>query len=204
MMDNKNRSGAALYVHGKGGSAAEAEHFKPLFPLREVVGLDYKTFTPWETRTEIFQAVSELSDRYAGVILIANSVGAFFALNAGIDAFVSKAYFISPVVDIEKLILDMMSASDVSEEELKAKGVIKTAIGKELSWEYLRYIREHPVKWDVPTEILYGSGDRLVAYESVAAFAEKFGAKLTVMDGGEHWFHTDAQMRFLDEWLLNN
>ena len=24
---------------------------------------------------------------------------------------------------------------------------------------------------------------------------------LTVMEGGEHWFHTEEQMRFLDEWI---
>lgn len=24
---------------------------------------------------------------------------------------------------------------------------------------------------------------------------------LTVMPGGEHWFNTDKQMRFLDNWL---
>ena len=204
MIDNKRNTGAALYVHGKGGGAAEAERYKPLFPDHEVVGLDYKTFVPWETGKEIYKAVSELRERFGEVILIANSIGAFFSLNAGIDALLRKAYFISPVVDMERLILGMMSASDVSEEELKAKGAVKTASGEEVSWEYLRYVREHPVKWSVPTEILYGSGDRLVAYESVSAFAEKFGAKLTVMDGGEHWFHTDAQMRFLDEWLLNN
>ena len=28
------------------------------------------------------------------------------------------------------------------------------------------------------------------------------GAKLTVMKGGEHRFHTKEQMRFLDEWIL--
>ena len=27
------------------------------------------------------------------------------------------------------------------------------------------------------------------------------GAALTVMPGGEHWFHTEAQMQFLDRWL---
>ena len=32
---------AVLYVHGKSGSAAEAEHFKSLFPSFDVVGLDY-------------------------------------------------------------------------------------------------------------------------------------------------------------------
>jgi len=27
------------------------------------------------------------------------------------------------------------------------------------------------------------------------------GAELTVMEDGEHWFHTGGQMRFLDEWI---
>jgi len=22
------------------------------------------------------------------------------------------------------------------------------------------------------------------------------------MDGGEHWFHTDEQMQFLDNWII--
>lgn len=37
-----------LYIHGKGGSAAESEHYTNLFPEYELLGLDYKTFTPWE------------------------------------------------------------------------------------------------------------------------------------------------------------
>ena len=24
---------------------------------------------------------------------------------------------------------------------------------------------------------------------------------LTVMEGGDHWFHTEEQMCFLDEWI---
>ena len=42
-----------LYIHGKGGSAAESEHYRPLFPGSEVIGLDYQTFSPWETGGEI-------------------------------------------------------------------------------------------------------------------------------------------------------
>ena len=38
-----------LYVHGKGGTAEESEDYKPLFPGDEVIGLDYRTFSPWET-----------------------------------------------------------------------------------------------------------------------------------------------------------
>ena len=56
---------AVLYIHGKDGSAAESEHYKPLFPDGEVMGLDYQTFTPWETGKEIRVAVEELKTRYA-------------------------------------------------------------------------------------------------------------------------------------------
>lgn len=31
-----------LYIHGKGGDVAECEHYKPLFPDRDVIGLDYR------------------------------------------------------------------------------------------------------------------------------------------------------------------
>ena len=40
----------------------------------------------------------------------------------------------------------------------------------------------------------------LVVYGS-AAFAAGISAPLTVMPGGEHWFHTPEQMAFLDDWI---
>lgn len=190
-----------LYIHGKGGSAAESEHYKPLFPDCEVMGLDYKTFTPWETGKEIRTAVEELKSKYAHIVLIANSIGAFFSMNAGLNGLIEKAYFISPIVDMEKLICDMMLWANVSEEELKAKGVISTAFGEDLSWEYLCYARSHPLDWRVPTQILYGSTDNLTSLETMRGFAQKHHAPLTVMEGGEHYFHTDEQMRFLDDWI---
>lgn len=168
---------AVLYIHGKDGSATECEHYKPLFPNCEVMGLDYQTFTPWETGKEIRIAVEELKTKYENIILIANSIGAYFSMNAGINGVIQKAYFISPVVDLEKL------------------------NGYELSPEYLHYVRSHPIVWDVPTQILYGSNDNLTSFETMKDFAEKHHAGLTVMENGEHWFHTDEQMRFLDDWI---
>lgn len=193
---------AVLYIHGKGGSAAECEHYRPLFPDREVLGLDYQAFTPWETGTEIRAAMEELKTGYKSIVLIADSIGAFFSMNAGIDHLISKAYFISPIVDMEKLIRDMMSWANVTEAELQSKGVIHTAFGEDLSWDYLCYVRDHPIDWTVPTLILYGSRDNMTSLETISDFAEKHNARLTVMEGGEHWFHTGEQMRFLDEWIL--
>ena len=191
-----------LYIHGKGGKAAESEHYRTLFPGSEVIGLDYQTFSPWETGAEILDAVIKLKDRYKCITLIANSIGAFFSMNAGIDGMIRKAYFISPVVDMEKLILNMMSWANVTEKELEEKGVNPTSFGEDLSWEYLCYVREHLASWTVPTRILYGSRDNLTSHETITAFAKAHGAELTVMDGGEHWFHTDEQMQFLDNWII--
>jgi pimeloyl-ACP methyl ester carboxylesterase len=192
---------AVLYIHGKGGSATESEHYKSLFPDYDVMGLDYQTFTPWETGKEIYHAVTRLKEEYDRVILIANSIGAYFSMNADISAMIDRAYFISPIVDMEKLIADRMTWTNVTEVELKKQGVIPTSFGEDLSWEYLCYVREHPVKWSVPTAILYGRNDPLTSYETISAFAENHHARLTVMENGEHWFHTEEQMQVLDNWV---
>ena len=192
---------AVLYIHGKGGCAAECMHYRPLFPDCEVFGLDYQTFTPWETGAEIHAAAEKIKDKFERLILIANSIGAFFSMNAGIDARLQKAYFISPIVDMEKLICDMMAWANVTETQLQSKGLIHTAFGEDLSWEYLCYVRSHPICWTAPTCILYGSRDNLTTRAAIRGFAEKHHAPLTVMEGGEHWFHTEDQMRFLDEWI---
>ena len=190
-----------IYIHGKGGSAAESEHYKPLFPCCDVIGLDYKTFSPWKTGKEIHAAVEKLKAEYNSIILIANSIGAFFSMNAEIDSLIEKAYFISPIVDMEKLITDMMTWANVVEDELKQQGVIRTEFGENLSWDYLCYVRDHPIRWNCPTAILYGSRDNMTSYDTIKSFAEKHHADLTVMENGEHWFHTEKQMKFLDSWI---
>lgn len=190
-----------LYVHGKGGSAAESGRYVPLFPGFEVIGLDYKTFTPWETGREIREFVEKLCREGKNITLIANSIGAYFCMCAGIDTRIRRAYFISPIVDMERLIRNMMVLENVSEDELQRRQTIPTSFGESLSWAYLSYAREHPLAWDAPTEILYGSEDDLTDIETVAAFARAHGAGLTVMDGGRHWFHTPEQTAFLDDWI---
>lgn len=72
-----------------------------------------------------------------------------------------------------------------------------------MSWEYLHYVRKHPIEWNIPTCILYGEKDNLTSEETISEFADRIGATLTVMKDGEHWFHTDAQMKVLDNWISN-
>ena len=200
----REKMDAVLYIHGKGGSAVESGHYKPLFPDCMVTGLDYQTFTPWETGKEIRSAVKALKDIHENIVLIANSIGAYFSMNADIDGLIQKAYFISPIVDMEKLIVDMMTCAKVTETELKARGVIHTEFGEDLSWDYLAYVRSHPVEWTAPTKILYGGKDNLTSLETISRFAKAHNADLTVMEDGEHWFHTEEQMKFLDDWIQRN
>ncbi len=190
-----------IYVHGKGGNAAEAAHYQPLFPEDTVIGMDYQSQTPWAAKEEFPPFFEKQRTGYDAVTLIANSIGAFYALHALSEAQVQRAYLISPVADMEKLIQSRMAWMQVDDQTLCARGVIPTQFGMDLSWEYLCYVREHPITWNIPTKILYGEGDALTSLASVADFAKQIGAQLTVMPGGEHWFHTEEQMRFLDDWI---
>ena len=193
-----------IYVHGKGGTAEEAKHYQPLFAESDVIGFDYKSQNPWEAKREFPDFYDLHSKGYDSVILVANSIGAFFSMNALAEKKISKALFISPIVNMENLITNMMIWSNVTEDELCSKKEISTDFGETLSWEYLCYVRKHPMKWNIPTCILYGANDNLTSIETVSAFAEQIGAILTVMNDGEHWFHTDKQMEFLDNWIRNS
>lgn len=191
-----------IYVHGKGGSAAEAEHYKALFPEAEVLGFDYRAQTPWEAKAEFPQFFEKQRKQCDRLTLAANSIGAFFSMSSLDETLIDRAYFISPVVDMKNLIENIMLWTGVSERELAEKQEIPTQFGETLSWAYLTYVREHPVLWQVPTRILYGAYDNLTSLETIRAFAEKTGAELTVMPDGEHWFHTERQMQFLDQWIV--
>ena len=41
----------------------------------------------------------------------------------------------------------------------------------------------------------------MTSKETITAFAKETGASLTIMPDGEHWFHTEKQMKFLDQWI---
>lgn len=189
-----------VYIHGKGGSAEEAEHYKPLFPESDVIGFNYAANDPQSAKGEFLGYFDRVSVGYDSVMLIANSIGAFFAMSSLSEKKIDRALLISPIVDMEKLISDMMMWAGVTDEELSERGEISTEFGEVLSYKYLCYVRDNPVMWNVPTYILYGERDNLTAFVTISEFAERINAPLTVMKDGEHWFHTDEQMRFLDEW----
>ena len=86
-----------VYIHGAGGSASEAEFYKEIFS-EDVIGLDYKSNTPWDFKEETKVFFEENKD----IVLIANSIGAYFAMLCNFSF--RKAFLISPVVDKESAV----------------------------------------------------------------------------------------------------
>lgn len=192
---------AILYIHGKGGSYLEAENYKKNCPGFDIIGIDYNDYFPWIVQNQIKAAYDEACKGHEHIYIIANSVGAYLAMHTLQNCKIEKVLFISPVLDMERLILDMMQWANVTEQELYEKGKIPTDFGETLSWEYLNYVRKNPIEWSIPTKILYAEKDNLISHKTVDAFVESHNATLTVMKNGEHWFHTEEQIAFLNEWM---
>ncbi|ULQ59155.1 alpha/beta hydrolase [Brucepastera parasyntrophica] len=103
---------------------------------------------------------------------------------------------------MERLIRNMMKWANVSSEQLREKGNIETDFGETLSWDYYQYVRNHPLKkWDSKTFILYGENDNLTERSILDSFSGKYNCDVTVMDKGEHYFHTPEQIHYLEKWI---
>lgn len=190
-----------LYIHGKGGNHLEAKRYENICLDFDVIGVDYHDDFPWIVQDQIMSAYDKVSQQYDKIFIIANSIGAYFTMHTLHNYQIEKALFISPILDMERLILDMMSWANVSEEELRKKGEIPTDFQETLSWKYLCFVKENPIKWNIPTEILYAKKDHLTTRQTVDEFVSCHNANLTIMENGEHWFHTTEQLLFLDNWI---
>jgi surfactin synthase thioesterase subunit len=136
------------------------------------------------------------------ISLLGCSMGAYFSLLAYENETLDQAIFLSPVVDMERIIQNMMTWFSISEDRLQAEQEIATPIGQPLYWDYYYYVKEHPIShWAFPTDILYGSADNLCERDTIESFAQRFGCQLTIMQEGEHFFHTLEQLAFCKTWL---
>ena len=203
-----------LYIHGKMGCKEEAARIAEIVCPKgyHVLSIDLpghgermgemECFVPWEVVPELRAVYDYATEHWKNVSLYANSIGAYFSLLAFRDVKLEKSLFVSPILDMEKLIHDMMGWACVSWEQLWEAGEISTNFGETLSLKYLTYAEEHPItKWDSPTAILYAAKDHLTARGTVVTFSRRFGCSVTVMENGEHWFHTEEQVAVLDAWL---
>ncbi len=139
------------------------------------------------------------------ISLWANSMGAYFSLLAYKDEVLKQSMFLSPVLDMSRIIQNMMKWFDITEEQLCMEKEISTPIGQILYWDYYQYVIKKPiVKWDPPTSILYGKKDELCEYDILSSFISKFNCSLSVSDASEHYFHTEKDLTIYRKWLNKN
>lgn len=138
------------------------------------------------------------------ISLFSCSMGAYFSLIAYAREELKKCLFLSPVVDMERIIENMMNWFSITEERLRKEKEIPTPVGQVLYWDYYCYVKEHPVTdWKIPTSILYGSEDDLCEPEIISSFSKRFDCDLKILEKGEHYFHTEEQLDFFRQWLKN-
>lgn len=203
-----------LYVHGQGGSKDEAEQFAKIANKfsYQVLSIDLPehgerieevdSLNPWDVLPELDLVIGYMKLNWEHISLFANSIGAWFSMQGMNNEILERAIFVSPIIDMENLISNMMKYENISQNELKEKQNITTSSGQSLSWRYFKYAAENPIsKWDIPTYILFAKDDIFTGNELMKAFATKFTCNLTVIEQAEHWFHTPSQLEVLHSWM---
>ena len=200
-----------LFLHGQMGRQEEAEAFARVACPKgfQVLAIDLpghgqrqergEEFAPWTAVPDIRAAWDWAALRWKAISLRANSIGAYFAMLA-LDV-PCRALLVSPILDMEGLILAMMGKAGVTESRLREEGEIETGSGPTLSWEYLCWVRQHPSHvWGCPVRILYGSKDDMTPWDTVQEYAHGQGAMVTLAEGAGHWFHTPEELALLKKW----
>lgn len=146
-----------------------------------------------------------VKERWNTINLFANSIGAYFSLLAFYHEPIQHAWFLSPVVNMQMIIENMMMWFHVDEAQLSKEKEIATPIGQTIYWDYYCYVKKHPItNWPIPCDILYGEHDDMCDYGIIEKFVDAFHCDLQVMEGGEHYFHTLEQLKFYHEWLVTH
>jgi len=171
-----------LYVHGMHGHKEEAEAFAEVACPKgyQVLGIDLPVMNkPWEVLPLLDEVKEYLYSNWESVSLRTNSVGTWFSLQVFQGEKVDKALFVSPLLDMRRFIENMPSREE----------------------DYYQWVLEHPVtSWNIPTCVLKPDVDLVVSDEVGKEFVATHYCDVTVMKGGEHWFHTPEQMAYLKQW----
>ena len=204
MKQRKNKK-VVVYIHGLHGSAVEAEEYNFLKEEYDVVGLNYVDGNPWELKDTIRNAYEKLVKNYDEVIVIANSIGAFYAYEYLSDYKINQAFFIFPITDMSQIIFNKMMSEGMHHNELEEKKFITCEDGTVLSFEFYQYVSNCKNNWEVQTDILFGEYDEVVPIENIVNFLVTHPkAKLTIKKGAGHYFHTPNEKKFIKEWILRN
>ena len=203
-----------IYVHGLYGKKEDAEEFSKIAEKKgfQVLSFDLpghgeRRKNPEQTpempsfskATADFEAIYEdARSEWKNISLYAVSLGAYLSLAVFQGFELKKALLVSPVVNMKNLIERMMKNSNITPEILKAR---KNIPELNLSWDYYKFTLENEITdWNCETEILYPERDNLTPRNEVGEFAKKFNCGLTILPNGEHYIHSEEDLKILRAW----
>ena len=68
--------------------------------------------------------------------------------------------------------------------------------------KYYKYVKDNPItNWNKKTYILYGDKDNMQDRTIIEGFVKDFNCNLTIMENGKHYFHTEEQLNYYNNWL---
>lgn len=203
-----------LYVHGKMGCKEEAIKFADVVCEMgwQVLSFDFpghgerrrsrKGFRPQKILSEINSVWDFAEGKWKSIALCATGIGAWLSMLALKNQPVRKALFVSPVLDMHRMIKNMMQIEGITIEELRSNVRTSKRFGELLSWDFFQFVERKPIlNWNCPTEILYSGDNRLIEEKTVCEFCHRFRCGLTTMENGDHWLHTNSQLKFLEKWV---
>jgi alpha-beta hydrolase superfamily lysophospholipase len=204
-----------LFLHGQGGSREEALPFAQHATSQgwQVLAIDLpghgsrlqeaSAFTPWEICPELQALYAYAQANWPTIGLRANSIGAWFAMLALAEVPLDRALFVSPIVDMPRLILRRMGQAGVSLSRLRQEQEIAIDPDQALSWPYFCYAQAHAItRWQTPTYLLSGAHDAISPIWEIQKFCARFGCHLHIETECEHWFHTPPQLQRLAAWEM--
>ena len=174
-----------LFVHWLHGRKEEALAF-----AKEAVPKGYQVLSidlpverkPWEVLPLLNEVRDYLYENWESVSVRANSIGSWFTLLTFQSKKVEQALLVSPILDMKKFIELMPQREDY----------------------YYEWVVNNPITgWNVPTYIIRPEVDMIVSEEIGSDFISQHQCQITIMPGGEHWFHTPEQLAFLKAWEKN-
>ncbi|MGL4773558.1 MAG: alpha/beta hydrolase [Clostridium sp.] len=206
-----------IYVHGKMGCKENAEHFAEKANTKGYQVISFDLPEHGERKNEdypimVWNGVKDLkiisnyvTNNWKEISLFGCSLGAYFSLLAYKDLNLKKSLLQCPVLNMEKLISNMMMWFNITEEQLKKEKAISTPMGETLYWDYWTYTKENPVEgWEHQTYIFYPSEDNLTERSVVDEFVNTHRANLKVLHGAEHYFTEEKYLKELDVWVEEN
>ena len=88
-----------LYIHGKGGSHLEAEQYRKSCSGFDITGVNYTDDFPWIVEEQIKEAYDDAHKNHRYIYIIANSIGAYYAMHTLQNCQIERAFFTPELPD---------------------------------------------------------------------------------------------------------